>query len=582
MNILLISSEAVPFAKSGGLGDVIGSLPQALRAEGVDARVMLPLYRNIKRDCKEQLEFLCSFEVGLAWRRQYCGIFKLVHDGVPFYFLDNEQYFDRDAYYGYFDDGERFAYFSKAALDAVSLIDFEADILHCSEWQTALVPVYKKLLYEGKPVYDHLKTMFTIHNIEYQGRFDGRILEDLLGIPERCRDVLDYKKDVDYMKGAIVTCDKLTTVSPTYAEEITYDYFANGLADVISQNRYKLIGILNGIDQERHNPRNNPVLRKNYELSSIEGKKEDKRALQEELGLEVREDVPVIAMVSRLVSHKGIDLVRRVFDELMNEPVQLVILGNGKKEYEDFFREKAWKYGNRMAAYLGFSGELADRVYAGADFLLMPSISEPCGLSQMIALRYGTIPIIRETGGLKDSVVPFNSETREGNGITFASVNAHDMLGAVRRAVGLYYNNELWSTIVENAMTSDFSWKRSCETYIAAYREMLGLPETAAEAENAAESELEPPKTSRKPASQKKSGTGKKQPVKSGTVSQRKKRGSKADAEEEDTSLSSGDGAEELEFDVRTVLSHEEIPAESRSVSQRKQGTPTRKQKGTN
>ncbi len=594
MNILLISSEAVPFAKSGGLGDVIGSLPQALRGEGVDARVMMPLYRNIKRDYRDQLEFLCSFEVGLAWRRQYCGIFKLEYDGVPFYFLDNEQYFDRDAYYGYFDDGERFAYFSKAALDAVSLIDFRADILHCSEWQTALVPVYKKLLYEGKPVYDRLKTMFTIHNIEYQGRFDGRILEDLLGIPERCRDVLDYKKDVDYMKGAIVTCDKLTTVSPTYAEEITYDYFANGLADVISQNRYKLIGILNGIDQERHNPLKNPVLRRNYDLSHIEGKKEDKRALQEELGLEVREDVPVIAMVSRLVSHKGIDLVRRVFDELMNEPIQLVILGNGKEEYENFFREKAWNYGNRVAAYLGFSGELADRVYAGADFLLMPSISEPCGLSQMIALRYGTIPIVRETGGLKDSVMPFNPETKEGNGVTFASVNAHDMLGAVRRGVGLYYDKSLWSTLLKNAMNSDFSWKRSCQTYMTVYRELLGWPEPTDEGESREETAAAQtpkaeetgdalPEPSRKPASQKKVGSGKRQPAKSGAVSQRKKSLAKASAEEEESSRSAREASEGAEVLIETVsAAAADAPADPRSVSQRKQGSLSRKEKGTN
>lgn len=473
MNVLMISTEAVPFAKSGGLGDVIGSLPKALREEEVDVRVMLPLYRQIKEKYADEMEWLMSFQVGLGWRTQYCGIFSMEKDGIPYYFLDNEQYFNRDRLYGYFDEGERFAFFSKASLDAVSLIDFKPDILHCSEWQSALVPVYKETLYRGKPVYDRIKTLFTIHNIEYQGRFNGAILGEVLGIPEQWRYILDYESDVDYMKGAIVTCDRLSTVSPTYAEEITYDYFGKCLSSVIRENQDKLTGILNGIDQERYNPQTDPHISVCYTSRSLGRKLKNKTALQKTMGLEQRDDIPLVGVVSRLVSHKGIDLILRVIDELLDTPVQLMVLGSGDSRYESAFREKIQQRGGNCAAFLGFSDELANQVYAGVDFLLMPSISEPCGLAQMIALRYGTIPIVRETGGLKDTILPYRLDTERGNGFTFATVNAHDMLGAVHRAVDVFHQKKQWDKIRKNAMKSDCSWNTSCQLYKKLYQDML-------------------------------------------------------------------------------------------------------------
>lgn len=473
MKILFISSEAEPFAKSGGLGDVIGSLPGELNRLGADARVMLPLYPKIKETYGEQLSFLGDCTVPLSWRTQYCGIYKLEHNETVFYFLDNEQYFKRDAYYGYYDDGERFAYFSKAALEVLPLLDFEAEILHCSEWQTAMVPVYLKTLYRGNPAYDRLRTVFTIHNIEYQGKFDPDILQDVLGISEGERGVLDYSGAVNFMKGAIVTCDRLTTVSSTYAEEITFPFYGKGLENIIKENRYKLVGILNGIDTKFYNPSKDFNISVKYSKSTLGKKMDNKRALQVELGLEANDETPIIAMIGRLTEHKGIDLVISVFREIMKEEIQFVLLGTGETQYEDFFMEEAARYPGRMSVTTQFSAELASRIYSGADLFLMPSVSEPCGLAQMIALRYGTIPVVRETGGLKDSIKPFDPETGTGNGITFQSVNAHDMLGAIQRAIALYWNKEEWNTIVNNGMNTDFSWKSSSKHYIRLYKEML-------------------------------------------------------------------------------------------------------------
>ena len=473
MNILFISSEAEPFAKSGGLGDVIGSLPGELKKQGVDVRVMLPLYNSVKEKYESQLSFIGEVTVTLSWRTQYCGIFTMEYEGVTFYFLDNEQYFKREAYYGYYDDGERFAYFSKAALDALTVIDFAPEILHCSEWQTALVPVYLKTLYRGDPDYDSLKTVFTIHNIEYQGKYDSGILQDVLGISEADRGILDYSGMINFMKGAIVTCDRLTTVSPSYAEEITYPFYGKGLENIIKENRYKLTGILNGIDTKIHNPAKDPCIPVKYSKNTYWKKAENKTALQKELWLEQDADTPIVAMVGRLVEHKGIDLVINVFDDLMKEKIQFVLLGAGEEVYERFFKSKNDEYPGRMSVTTGFSAELASKIYAGADLFLMPSISEPCGLAQMISLRYGTIPIVRETGGLKDSIIPFDLETGDGNGITFQSVNAHDMLGAVVRAVALYWDKEKWNTLVNNGLNADFSWKSSSKHYIRLYKEML-------------------------------------------------------------------------------------------------------------
>lgn len=473
MNILFISTEGLPFAKTGGLGDVIGSLPGELVKLGADARIMLPLYKGIPSKYRAEMKSIKNFELALSWRTQYCGIFQLDYEGVTFYFLDNEQYFGRDAYYGYYDDGERFAYFSKAALESLQFLDFTPDILHCSEWQTALVPVYLKTLFKGNPDYTRLRTVFTIHNIEYQGKFDKRILGDLLGISEAESGILEYDGNVNYMKGAIVTCDRLTTVSPGYAEEITHPFYGRGLENIIKENRYKLSGILNGIDTELYNPLRDRFLAAKFSKNNPGKKQVNKTVLQESLGLSNDPETPVIAMIGRLAEHKGIDLVISVFDEIMTERVQFVLLGTGDQKYESFFCRKAEEYQGRMSVTTAFSAELASRIYAGADLFLMPSISEPCGLAQMISLRYGTIPIVRETGGLKDSIIPYDPSAGTGNGVTFASINAQDMMGAIKRAIKLYWDKEQWGLLVENGMKSDFSWKASSKKYLRLYKEML-------------------------------------------------------------------------------------------------------------
>lgn len=473
MNILFISTEAEPFAKSGGLGDVIGSLPRELKKLGADARVMLPLYKSIHEKYQTELQFIRDFTVALSWRKQYCGVFRLEYEGIVFYFLDNEQYFTRDAYYGYYDDGERFAYYSRAAIEALPFLDFKPDILHCSEWQTALVPVYLKTQFREDHALAGLRTVFTIHNIEYQGKFDRGILSDVLGLSEADRGLLEYDEAVNYMKGAVVACDRLTTVSRTYAEEITHPFYGRGLEQIIKENRYKLRGILNGIDTALYNPFRDPCIAAKYSKNNPDNKRVDKHALQVRLGLAADAEIPVVAMVSRLAEHKGIDLVISVFDEIMAERVQFVLLGTGKEDYEDFFRRKAGKYRGRMSVSTSFSAELASRIYAGADLLLMPSVSEPCGLAQMIALRYGTVPVVRETGGLKDTIIPYNPETGTGNGITFRTVNTHDMLGAIQRAIQLYWDKEQWKILVGNGMAADFSWKASTKEYMRLYKEIL-------------------------------------------------------------------------------------------------------------
>ncbi|HML38112.1 MAG TPA: glycogen/starch synthase, partial [Bacillota bacterium] len=374
---------------------------------------------------------------------------------------------------GYYDDGERFAYYSKASLEVLRFLDFVPDILHCSEWQTALVPVYLKTLFKGRADYTRLRTVFTIHNIEYQGNFDRSILNDLLGISESESGILEYDGTVNYMKGAVVACDRLTTVSPGYAEEITHPFYGKGLENIIRENRYKLSGILNGIDTELYNPFRDRCLAAKYSKNNPGKKQVNKAALQEGLGLSNDPETPVIAMIGRLADHKGIDLVISVFDEIMTERIQFVLLGTGDKKYENFFRRKAGEYQGRMSVTTAFSAELANRIYAGADLFLMPSISEPCGLAQMISLRYGTIPIVRETGGLKDSIIPYDPSAGTGNGVTFASINAQDMLGAVKRAIKLYWDKEQWKILMENGMNSDFSWKASSKKYLRLYKEML-------------------------------------------------------------------------------------------------------------
>lgn len=473
MNILFASTEAFPFAKTGGLGDVIGSLPRELSRQGADARVIMPLYKSVRDNFGPSLTHLKTLRVRLSWRSCYCGLFKGEYQGVIFYFIDNEQYFGRDRYYGYYDDGERFAFFSKAVLSVLGELSFDTDILHCSEWQTAMIPVYKKTLFAGDPAYDRIPTVFTIHNIEYQGRFGKEVLSDLLGLEKLHQSLLELDGDLNFMKGAIVACDRLTTVSPAYAEEILYPFYAHGLEGILRENRHKLSGILNGIDRKLYNPAWDRNLSVKYSINSMEKKALNKAALQQELGLTEEEGVPVLAMVGRLAEHKGIELVVRAFDDMMNSPLQFVMLGTGEAKYEEFFRRKAEEYKGRVSVTTSFSSRLASRIYGGADLFLMPSVSEPCGLAQMIALRYGTVPIVRETGGLKDSVVPFDKETGKGNGVTFSSINAHDMLYAIRRGQALFEDKPVWKALLRNAFLSNFSWKTSAMKYIGIYDELL-------------------------------------------------------------------------------------------------------------
>ncbi len=469
MNILFVSTEAVPFAKTGGLGDVVGSLPSELIKKGADVRVMLPLYKSIKDEYAPSMIFHRAYTVDLGWRSCYCGLFSMEYNEVTFYFIDNEQYFYRDGYYGHFDDGERFAYFSKATLESLKYIDFDPDILHCNEWQSALVPVFLKTHYRDNEYYQKLRTVFTIHNIEYQGIYGKEIISDVLGINKKDAGILMMNGDVNYMKGAIVTCDRLTTVSPSYAKEITYPFYSHGLHTIIEENMYKLSGILNGIDYKAYNPYRDKALAVKYSKNSRDKKKINKARLQEELGLDTASDAPLIGMVGRLAEHKGLPLVTAVFDRIMENQVQFVLLGTGQKEFEDFFRNKAAEYKGRVAAITAFSAELASRIYAGADLFLMPSISEPCGLAQMISLRYGTIPVVRATGGLKDSIEPYNPATGKGNGVRFDSINAHDMLDAVKRGLDLYRQPEHWQKLMTNAFNTDCSWKRSAVEYMSLY-----------------------------------------------------------------------------------------------------------------
>lgn len=473
MRVLFISSEAAPFAKSGGLGDVIGSLPVELAKQDAEAAVILPLYRSIKEKYNSQLEFIAKFDVPLAWRHQYCGLFKIERKGVTHFFIDNEQYFLREKLYGYYDDGERFAYFCRAVLESLRHIDFKPQILHCNDWQTGLIPVFLKSLYESEPEYKNLSTVFTIHNIEYQGRFGMQIMDDIIGLPPSARGIIEMDGDINFMKGAIVACDKLTTVSPSYEEELSYPFYGSNLYNVIRHNNHKIKGILNGIDIERYNPSKDKNLAANYSFNKIEGKKINKDALKGQLGLKEEPDMPIIAMVGRLVEHKGVALVARVLDEMMQEPMQFIVLGTGDRKYETIFMDAAKKYPGRMVTIIDFYEELASKIYAGSDMILMPSISEPCGLVQLIGLRYGAVPIVRETGGLRDTVRPFNSETGRGNGFTFASVNAHDMLYAVRRAQELYKNKEQWSRLVRNALKSIYSWKKSVNEYKKVYVQLI-------------------------------------------------------------------------------------------------------------
>lgn len=458
---------------SGGLGDVAGSLPKALRKRLVGCRVVMPLYSGIKQELRDRMQFITHITVPVSWRRQYCGIFEAKIDGVIFYFIDNEYYFKRDGIYGHYDDAERFAFFSRAVLEIIPHIDFKPDIIHTNDWQTALVPVYYSTMYANREGYEGIKNIFTIHNIQYQGVYGKEILSDVFGLGEQHEQLLDFGGTLNLMKGAIECADVVTTVSPTYAEEILDPWFSHRLDPILRERQYKLHGILNGIDTDIYNPETDKAITKNFSAKDPAGKKEDKADLQREFSLPVRDDVPIIGMVSRLVSHKGLDLVKAVLDELLSTTdVQLVVLGTGDWEYENFFREIEARYPGKVGLRIAFIPDLARKIYAGCDMFLMPSKSEPCGLSQMLALRYGTLPIVRETGGLKDSIT--DSGDGKGNGFTFKSYNAHDMLDAIRRSLGAYSDKKYWASLVERALECDNSWGRSAREYMRLYRETIG------------------------------------------------------------------------------------------------------------
>ena len=478
MKILFASPEVAPFIKTGGLADVAGSLPQALAKEGHEVKVILPLYEGIGQEWRSQMTFLKYFNVTLSWRQVYCGVFQLERDGVTYWFVDNEYYFKRWQIYGHFDDCERFAYFSRAVIETPGQLDWAPDIIHCNDWQTALVPVY---LLEEKyriPQLANAKSVFTIHNIEYQGRYGEQVLKDVIGLDAGYfnEGMLAYFGDVNLMKGAIMASNFVTTVSPTYAQELRTPFYAKGLDGVINQQAGKIEGILNGIDMELYDPATNPGLAANFTTKSlVKGKKQCKLALQKAVGLQENPDVPIIACISRLVGHKGFSLVTDVLHEIMGMDVQMVVLGTGDWQYEEAFRHAQSQYPGRFAAQLTYSAPLSTMIYAGADLFLMPSISEPCGLSQIIAMRFGTVPVVRETGGLKDTVTPYNKFTGEGRGFTFSNINAGDMVWVLREAVDLYHSNkEAWRGLQRAGMTADLSWTNSAKQYLDIYQRIQG------------------------------------------------------------------------------------------------------------
>lgn len=464
--ILFVASEARPFIATGGLADVIGSLPQALAKDPkFDIRVVLPLYSDIKPEQRRKMSFLGNLYVPLGWRNQYCGVFTCEENGITYYFIDNEYYFKRPGCYGYYDDGERFAFFSRSVMEILPFIGYYPEILHCHDWQSALAAVYLKTVYNEKPEYQAIRALFTIHNIEYQGKYSLDILGELFGIPDEYRGLLEYDGSINLMKAAIECCERFSTVSPTYAKEIATAQYAHGLQDIICKNQGKLTGILNGIDVDSYNPETDKALFANYSAENLDNKAVCKAELQKMLGLPVK-DVPMIAMISRLVSHKGLELVKTVAEDILHEDIQFVLLGTGDFGYEEYFKDLGRRYEGKASINIAFNNDLSRKIYSGADIFLMPSVSEPCGLSQMIASRYATVPLVRETGGLYDSIKPFGAG---GNGFTFASCNAYDMLYVIHEAVDAYKNKESWKELMRKAAMIDFSWMRSAEDYKKLY-----------------------------------------------------------------------------------------------------------------
>lgn len=466
--ILFVASECQPFVVTGGLAEVIGSLSKSLAATGrFDVRVVVPLYSDIKQEYRKDFKYIGNLYVHLAWRNQYCGIFSYEKDGVTFYFIDNEFYFKRPGCYGYYDDGERFAFFSRSVLEMMSYLNFYPDVMHCHDWQSALAAIYLKTNYCFREEYQFIRALFTIHNIEYQGQYSLDLLGDLFDIYGSYQYLVEYNNCINLMKGAIECCERFSTVSPKYAQEIKDPYYAHGLDPIIRKNEFKLTGILNGIDDVGYNCELDNHLFANFTPNDFSNKAVCKKELQKMLNLPQKADTPIISMVSRLVSHKGLDLVTNIIEELLQDDVQVVILGTGDSHFEGFFSALAARYPDKLSANIVFNGDLSRKIYSGSDIFLMPSKSEPCGLSQMIACRYGTVPIVRETGGLYDSIKPLV------NGYTFTNYNAHDMLYVIREAVKDYKNKEEWAKLMYRAATTDFSWSHSAKEYEALYMNML-------------------------------------------------------------------------------------------------------------
>lgn len=469
MNILFAASEAHPFVASGGLADVIGSLPKAINRKGNDCRVVIPLYKSISEKFKDDIKFLTNMTVDVAWRKQYCGIFTAEKDGVIYYFLDNEYYFFRDGIYGFYDDCERYVFFSRAVLEMLRYIDFQPDVINSHDWHTAMIPVYYQVFYKYQQNYTDIKNVFTIHNIQYQGKYGKEVVSDLMGIPMYHFSLLEYDGFVNMMKGAIETADKIVTVSPSYSWEILDPWYSYGLDRILVNKKGKIAGILNGIDSDIWNPNNDPLIARGYSSINISGKKNCREALVSELEL-LDDGTPIVGIVTRLTSHKGIDLIKYALEQLVDDGFKFAVLGIGEKIYEDFFNEMAKRYPKKVYVKTSFDQPLAKRIYAGADMFLMPSQTEPCGLAQMFAMRYGTIPVVRETGGLRDTVK--DDGNHDGNGFTFKMYNSGDMVDALHRAMRTFEDKKAWESLVKRAMECDFSWDASADKYLDLYEKL--------------------------------------------------------------------------------------------------------------
>lgn len=477
LKVWLAASEVAPFIKTGGLADVAGSLPKALKELDLDIRVVLPKYSQIDEKFVKEMEFVGSCEIDLSWRKQYCGIYTYNFDGVSYYFIDNEFYFFREGLYGLYDDGERFSFFCKAILEVLPVIGFKPDIIHLNDWQTGMVSLLLDAEYRNREggYFKKMHTLFTIHNLKYQGVFPKSVLTDLLGLDWKYFHVdgVEFYDNINFLKAGLSYSSVLSTVSRTYAEEIKYDFFGENLQDIIRRRSEDVHGIINGIDFEINNPQTDTKLYVNYSKDDLSGKYENKRRLQQDLGLDVSPDIPIVSFISRLVDQKGLDLIEHILTELIDMGIQFVVLGTGEKRYEDFLSYAQSQFPGKVSANIKYDGVLAQRIYAASDMYLMPSLYEPCGLSQIFAMRYGTVPVVRETGGLKDTVTPYNVFTKDGTGFTFSNYNAHEMKDAVARAIEIYRNKEEWDKLIIRCMSQDFSWENSAKEYKNLYQSML-------------------------------------------------------------------------------------------------------------